>query len=103
MGPVTAAWGAGRVRGSLERDPREQDSLEDALRPLAREFRRWEFGLITLHRGLSLTAQRRDGSSEPGLCLVITDNPAEMRQVLAEDSPPACRGHGPGGNQSGGG
>lgn len=69
-------------------------SLEGALRRLAAEFRRFDFGIQRTSDGNSIAAVRRK-PDEPGLYAVITDDVDEMRDALledAEDSPPGTGG-----------
>lgn len=65
--------------------------LEGMLTRLAKEFRRFDFGIQRTRDGTSLEAVRRKPHrDEPGLYAVITDDVNEMRDALLEDknSPP---------------
>ena len=63
--------------------------LDGHVGSLAREFRGFRFGTCLTWDGRALTAERRD-PDEPGVCMVITPDPDEMRAVLRadEDAPP---------------
>ena len=68
---------------------RRRGGLEGALRKLAMDFRRFDFGTQQARNGTSLAAVRRK-PDEPGIYAVITDSEDEMREALREDacSPP---------------
>lgn len=55
---------------------------------LADEFPGYEFGTQQTWEGVSLVAVRQDGSARPGLYVVITPDPDEMRHALLEGERP---------------
>ena len=60
-------------------------TLETLARGFAATFPRFDFSVCRRHKGLSLAAMRRGGGAEPGLYAVITNDLAELRQVLEKD------------------
>jgi hypothetical protein len=50
---------------------------------LAAEFPAFTFTTQRSRSGTSLVAVRRSGASEPGLYVVVTPDPAEMRDALS--------------------
>ena len=56
------------------------------LSELAAEFPGYEFSTQRTWEGVSLIAVRQDGSDRPGLCVVITPDPGEMRRALLEST-----------------
>jgi hypothetical protein len=58
-------------------------SLWDQVRDLAEDFPCFEIGTQPSWRGISLVAVRRDDGG-PGVRVVITTDPAEMREALAQ-------------------
>lgn len=65
-------------------DRSEDIRLGAAVADLAAEFAGYDFGTCATWDGRALTARRQD-PDEPGVCLVITPDPDEMRAVLRAD------------------
>lgn len=61
----------------------DNDSLWSHVRDLAEEFPGYEISTQPSWRGISLVAVRRDDDG-PGIHVVVTTDPAEMREVLAK-------------------
>jgi len=57
------------------------------LSKLADEFPGYDFGTQRTWEGTSIIAIRQGGSARPGLYVVITPDPDEMRRALLEDEP----------------
>ena len=57
------------------------------LSKLADEFPGYDFGTQRTWEGTSIIAIRQGGSARPGLYVVITPDPDEMRRTLLEDEP----------------
>jgi hypothetical protein len=49
----------------------------------AAEFPVYDFGTQRTSRGISFVAVHRGGAEQPGVYLVITPDPAEMRDALS--------------------
>jgi hypothetical protein len=58
------------------------------LNEFAAEFPGYEFSTQQTWEGISLIAVRHDGSARPGLYVVITPDPDEMRRALLENGRP---------------
>jgi hypothetical protein len=67
-----------------------REPLERAALALEIEFRDYHFGICRARDGRALAAVRKLSAAGPGICVVITPDPGEMRRVLLEDegSPP---------------
>jgi hypothetical protein len=57
------------------------------LSKLADEFPGYDFGTQRTWEGTSIIAIRQGGPARPGLYVVITPDPDEMRRALLEDEP----------------
>jgi hypothetical protein len=62
------------------------------LSKLADEFPGYDFGTQRTWEGTSIIAIRQGGSARPGLYVVITPDPDEMRRALLEDEPADLNG-----------
>jgi hypothetical protein len=62
------------------------------LSKLADEFPGYDFGTQRTWEGTSIIAIRQGGSARPGLYVVITPDPDEMRRALLQDEPADLNG-----------
>lgn len=102
---MTGSWGRTAAHWRLAaRMTAGDDRLGVSLGMLAARFPRFDFGTRRMRDHVAIEAVRHDKDA-PGVAVVITDDPGEMRRVLLEDqdSPPGGRGRdAPGGNPPGG-